>query len=452
MSSTYAEPLDRLDGVLDELASISPEFRSTSERQEFLLRVARVKARVAAEELRVLAASDDIAGETGDRSTATWLAHQTREAHGTVRRHAALASSLGSRWAQTADALGEGDLNLAQARVIVEALDALPEDLGDDLVVKAEAYLVEQAGSFGPRELRHLGRGVLEHLAPEIADEAEYQRLVAEETRAQAATRLELRPRGDGSTDLHARVPDHVANRLRTYLDAYTSPRRTPLGEVDELPVARRRGEAFVAFLENLPDTGLPVHGGTTTWVMVTLDLDTLLTGIGVATTSTGDRVTAEQARRLACQARIIPVVLGRKGEVLDLGRSARLFSPAQRKALAIRDQRVHHRRVQRPRRLVRSPPRQAALVPGRAYRPRRRQAPLLVPPPPRPRPRLGDPPPRQRHHELPSADVREEITSDLKRSPELRLGRLGGGTSESGRRRASRLRADDGTNGSGRA
>jgi len=29
MSSTYAEPLDRLDGVVDELASISPEFRST---------------------------------------------------------------------------------------------------------------------------------------------------------------------------------------------------------------------------------------------------------------------------------------------------------------------------------------------------------------------------------------------------------------------------------------
>ena len=93
-----------------------------------------------------------------------------------------------------------------------------------------------------------------------------------------------------------------------------------------------------MAFLENLPDTGLPAHGGTTTSVMVTLDLDTLLTGLGAATTSTGDRITAEQARRLACQARIIPVVLGRKGEVLDLGRSARLFSPAQRKAMAIRD------------------------------------------------------------------------------------------------------------------
>jgi hypothetical protein len=75
--------------------------------------------------------------------------------------------------------------------------------------------------------------------------------------------------------------------------------------------------------MENVPDAGLPTHGGTTTSVMVTLDLDTLLTGIGTATTSTGDRITAEQARRLACGARIIPVVLGRNGEVLDLGRSA---------------------------------------------------------------------------------------------------------------------------------
>ena len=40
----------------------------------------------------MLAASDDIAEETGDRSTATWLATQTRDNHGTVRRHAALAA------------------------------------------------------------------------------------------------------------------------------------------------------------------------------------------------------------------------------------------------------------------------------------------------------------------------------------------------------------------------
>ena len=166
MSSTYASPLDLVERGLDELAAIGPEFRTVGERQELLLRISRLISRAEAERLRVLAVSDDIAEATGDRSTAVWLANQTREAHGTVRRQSALASALGSRWTHTADALGAGDLNLAQARVVVEALDALPEELGDDLTVKAEAYLVEQTQVFGPRELRHLGRGVLEHLAP----------------------------------------------------------------------------------------------------------------------------------------------------------------------------------------------------------------------------------------------------------------------------------------------
>jgi len=124
-------------------------------------------------------------------------------------------------------------------------------------------------------------------------------------------------------------------------VDAYTSPRRNPLGDVDQLPLPRRRGEAFCALLENLPVNGLPKHGGTATSVMVMLDLEGLRAETGHpswAKTSTGDRITAEQARRLACQAGIIPVVLGGTGEILDLGRTRRLFSPAQRKAMELRD------------------------------------------------------------------------------------------------------------------
>ena len=118
---------------------------------------------------------------------------------------------------------------------------------------------------FGPRELRHLGRGVLEHLGPRSPTRPSTSDCSPKRPGPRRRRGCRPTPRGDGSTDLHARVPDHVANRLRTYLDAYTSPRRSPLGEVDQLPIARRRGEAFVAFLENLPDTGLPVHGGTAT-------------------------------------------------------------------------------------------------------------------------------------------------------------------------------------------
>ena len=338
MSSTYADPLEVIERALDELAQIDPGYRTTSEKKDALVRLSRIIARAEAERMRVLATSDEIAEVTGARSPAHWLADATRDSITITRRAVGLARVLDEQWTQVAAALGAGAANLAQARVITEALDALPDGLEGEVVAKAEAYLVGEAGHFGPNELRRLGRGLLEFVAPEIADEAEYQRLVAEEKRSRAETRLTLRDRGDGTSDLTGRLPTPVAHRLRTYLDAYTSPRRTPLGDVDLLPAPRRRGEAFCALLENLPVHGLPRHGGTATSVMVMLDLETLRTGTGHAETATGDRLTAEQTRRLACQAGIIPIVLGGKGEVLDRGRTRRLFSAAQRKAMAIRD------------------------------------------------------------------------------------------------------------------
>ena len=107
---------------------------------------------------------------------------------------------------------------------------------------------------------------------------------------------------------------------------------------MDLLPLPRRRGEAFCALLEHIPAHGLPQHGGTATSVMVMIDLHTLRTGLGLAQTSSGDTITAAEARRLACTAGILPVVLGGTSEILDLGRTRRLFSPAQHKAMAIRD------------------------------------------------------------------------------------------------------------------
>ena len=84
----------------------------------------------------------------------------------------------------------------------------------------------------------------------------------------------------------------------------------------------------------------LPVHGGTATSVVVTIDVDALRNAVGTARVSTGGAMTATEVRRLACTVNILPAVLGGAGEVLDLGRSRRLFSSAQRKAMAIRDRR----------------------------------------------------------------------------------------------------------------
>ncbi|MCV9995622.1 DUF222 domain-containing protein [Paeniglutamicibacter sp. ZC-3] len=54
--------------------------------------------------------------------------------------------------------------------------------------------------------------------------------------------------------------------------------------------------------------------------------------------TAHGRPISAANIRRLACNGDILPAVLGTDGEILDLGREARSFSPAQRKAIALRD------------------------------------------------------------------------------------------------------------------
>ena len=57
-----------------------------------------------------------------------------------------------------------------------------------------------------------------------------------------------------------------------------------------------------------------------------------------LASTDAGFLLGPETVRRLACDAGVIPVVLGSDGEVLDLGRRVRLFTEGQAKALWLRD------------------------------------------------------------------------------------------------------------------
>ena len=226
--------------------------------------------------------------------------------------------------------------------MIAHALDEFPRDHVSPAVrERAELHLIALADDFAPTPLRRLARKVLEVVAPELSDEAERKALDREEQLAAERTRLSLTPLGDGTTRIGGRISDATANRLRTYLEAFASPRRTA-AETDgeRIPTPRLLGLALTDLLESWPADVLPAHGGTATTVTVHLNLDQLTTALeksGVATLETGDVITASQARRLACQAKILPAVLGGTSEILDLGRSRRLHTAAQRKAIRIK-------------------------------------------------------------------------------------------------------------------
>ena len=143
-----------------------------------------------------------------------------------------------------------------------------------ELLDRAEAHLVGEAERYTPTQLRRLGAKVLEVIAPATYDDHERRRLEAAMRRAEAATRLTLHERGDGSVDLRARVPEATAARLQTYLEAFSSPRH------DDAQAGRVRGcwtrppgggcrttgswgIAFCSLLEAVDPARLPAHGGT---------------------------------------------------------------------------------------------------------------------------------------------------------------------------------------------
>ncbi|WP_442544847.1 DUF222 domain-containing protein [Arthrobacter sp. KN11-1C] len=94
----------------------------------------------------------------------------------------------------------------------------------------------------------------------------------------------------------------------------------------------------------------LPANGGLRPQVMVTIDYQDLLNRLQHAPGTTNARPGTGTAtfqgpihptaiRKIACDADIIPVLLGSEGRVLDIGRTTRIFPPHIRKAIIARDQ-----------------------------------------------------------------------------------------------------------------
>ena len=122
-------------------------------------------------------------------------------------------------------------------------------------------------------------------------------------------------------------------------LDPLAAPRPAAADGPDPRPAGRRRADALVEVCRRALAAGtLPERGGDRPQIVVTVPLAALRDGLGSATLDDGTAISAGTARRLACDAAVIPAVLGSRSEVLDVGRARRLFTGPLRRALVLRD------------------------------------------------------------------------------------------------------------------
>ncbi|GAB3708361.1 HNH endonuclease signature motif containing protein [Mariniluteicoccus flavus] len=101
---------------------------------------------------------------------------------------------------------------------------------------------------------------------------------------------------------------------------------------------AMARADALMELAHAFADADhAPALGADRPRLNLTVTLDQLTTGLGTVDVA-GQRLSAQELRRLACDSEIIPMVLNSLGVPLDVGAAKRFFTPGQRAALIARD------------------------------------------------------------------------------------------------------------------
>ncbi|MFL6128429.1 MAG: DUF222 domain-containing protein [Mycobacteriales bacterium] len=273
----------------------------------------------------------------GAASSEGWLRGRLRLSPAEAASYVRTARGLRSGLHSTARACRDGRIGLAHAAVITRTVADLPADPA--LRRDAERDLVEAAGRFDPVLLSRLGRRLLAVADPDRVDAREGDALARAEERAARRMDLSLSPDGEDGCWLRGRLDAEGSATLRAALDPLAAPRPAAADGPDPRSPGRRRAEALVQLARRAVAAGdLPAAGGEPPQVVVTVPLQVLRTGVGAGMLDDGNPISATTARRLACDARIIPAVLGGRGEPLDLGRARRLFTGPLRRALVLRD------------------------------------------------------------------------------------------------------------------
>ena len=381
-SQPPGNPPDRLAALEADLDALEVEDRtslSDGVRAQRALKLARLADRLDGHWLQELAEVDarGAAGAEGGRpaaSTARWLRNRLRLSHSAAASAVRTARALfRGPLTETAQALCAGDISVAHAAALAHGT----QDLPDRVTSEAEPALVEAARRLDPPGLRRL----IGHLR-QVVD--------AEGTDAQAERRHEQRwlwwaPTLDGMVALQGLLDPEAGQLLQAALE----PLARPSGANDDRSGDQRRADALVELARrNLEGGQLPQTGGVRPQLTVVVDLDSLVGhpgGLGGDTGWVGP-LAPQACRRLACDgaltrilisrppdqdqdhghrdpddepglaarlqtamALLPPILGGAPSQPLDVGRASRVITPAQRAALAVRDQGCVFPDCQRP-------------------------------------------------------------------------------------------------------
>ena len=335
-----------MEGALNDLADIAWDAAGEDELIAAVRDIEMWSRRLYSISLAVTAELEarGVALSRGATSTAVLLRQVLRISPGQARRRVADARDVCPRVTVTGEvvepalpvaaaALRSGAISDQHLSVIRQSVRDLPPDTAEDVPAAVEATLVDQAGHYDPVQLGKLAQRIRAHLDPDGT--------LLDERQAVARRELSFVPDLDGTVLLRGRLDAEGAAIVQAALSPLAAPHPADAhGVKDPRSPARRRADALVQAARMLLDAGdLPTEGGQRPHLTITIPLADLTEESGTADLdTTGGLVTAAAARRTACDANIIPIVLGAHSEPLDIGRASYSVPQPMRRALITRD------------------------------------------------------------------------------------------------------------------
>jgi hypothetical protein len=356
-----------LEAAVDVLTTEDRSGLTEGVRAERVLRLRRLLDRQEGHWLNELADLDARGAAGADRgtpaaSTASWLRNRLRMGASAATSSVRTARALfRGPLTKTAQALCAGELSVAHAAALAHGTSDLP----DQTAAKAEPVLVEAACRLDPPRLRRLVAHLQQATDPEVAD--------AQAERRHERRGLWLAPTLDGDIALQGLLDPEAGQTVMAALE----PLARPANADDPRSGDQRRADALTELARRALEGGqLPQTGGVRPQLTVVVDLDSLLgqDAIGGDAGWAGP-LSSEACRRLACDgaltrvvvtrhpgddhgggrhdpddehglaarlqaamALLPPILGGAPSQPLDVGRSSRVITPAQRSALAVRD------------------------------------------------------------------------------------------------------------------